>query len=517
VADLLVITSDNGAEIPSDTPATFTYKSIVTNPVIYADNGNHVVYNTASLFNKNNITLQAKGTISCNGKMLMKNMLPRTATSDLSNMANVNAIGNGGNAFDYRDKSIVFRLHINASDLKDATKDFTGVDGGTLGELTVSDTLPTGWEFKPFTENGKDYYKLYSGNGSTSTGFVTATDAVANSTGILRSTAPTGDTISFTFSSLTQPYVILVKAGPTDAVLKGYFDENKTTSNIRNNAVIKAGNTALASDYEAFSITGKILNKNFTATKDGNVDQYVTWSVDYTPCELEHTGENLHLEDTIPKGLDLRADSKGKIIVKDNIKAEKLTLNADGSYTGSNKFIELPETVLSYKSDTRILSFTMPDKKQAYRLTYITEITGEAGKLTNAVRLVGDKEYAPTEGKKEYEVSAASASASLTRSGWLMINKQNEKSTALAGAEFALYAEDGTTVIRQGVSKADGKLYLKIIPEGEYKLKETKAPTGYTPDTTVHTVKVEKQSDGKLQTTIDGTPGNEITLKNYKP
>ncbi|MEG0778717.1 MAG: SpaA isopeptide-forming pilin-related protein, partial [Oscillospiraceae bacterium] len=314
------------------------------------------------------------------------------------------------------------------------------------------------------------------------------------------------------------PYVILVKAGPTDAVLKGYFDENKTTSNIKNNAVIKAEKTALADDYEEFSITGKILNKNFTATKDGNgADQYVTWSVDYTPCELEHTGENLHLEDKIPEGLDLRADSKGKIIVKDNIKAEKLTLNADGSYTGSKNFIDLPKTVLSYNSDTRILSFTMPDKKQAYRLTYITEITGEAGKLTNAVRLVGDTVYAPTEGKKEYEVSTASASASLTRSGWLMINKQNEKSTALAGAEFTLYAEDGTTVIRQGVSKADGKLYLKIIPEGEYKLQETKAPTGYTPDTTVHTVKVEKQSDGKLQTTIDGTPGNEITLKNYKP
>ena len=80
-----------------------------------------------------------------------------------------------------------------------------------------------------------------------------------------------------------------------------------------------------------------------------------------------------------------------------------------------------------------------------------------------------------------YAISSADSLATMQRGGWLEITKTNGATAAtLPDAEFTLFSEDGSTAIRKAVSAANGKLTLRAIPAGQYILKETAAPLGYS-------------------------------------
>lgn len=74
--------------------------------------------------------------------------------------------------------------------------------------------------------------------------------------------------------------------------------------------------------------------------------------------------------------------------------------------------------------------------------------------------------------------------------------------TALAGAEFTLYKEDGTTqvsginITNPQTTDATGGVTFKNLPLGKYVVKETKAPKGYVVSTETQTVTI---SDETLQ------------------
>ncbi|MDT8715087.1 hypothetical protein IAI10_00135 [Clostridium sp. 19966] len=68
----------------------------------------------------------------------------------------------------------------------------------------------------------------------------------------------------------------------------------------------------------------------------------------------------------------------------------------------------------------------------------------------------------------------------------IVFSKLGEDGKALPGAEFTLYEEDGNTSVKDAegkdiiaVSDQQGKVTFKNIDYGNYKIKETKAPTGY--------------------------------------
>lgn len=72
--------------------------------------------------------------------------------------------------------------------------------------------------------------------------------------------------------------------------------------------------------------------------------------------------------------------------------------------------------------------------------------------------------------------------------------------TALAGAEFTLYGEDGTTevtgITNPRTTDATGGVTFKNLPLGKYVVKETKAPKGYVVSTDTQTITI---SDETLQ------------------
>ena len=111
----------------------------------------------------------------------------------------------------------------------------------------------------------------------------------------------------------------------------------------------------------------------------------------------------------------------------------------------------------------------------------------------------------------------------------------DDNNKLLKGAIFGLYKDaacttplmenlnDDTSTAFVAESGSDGKVHFAGIPLGTYYLKEIWAPEGYPIDSTVHTVVVYLDPEGrvKARTTIDGndveSPGVKITNKHPEP
>lgn len=82
-------------------------------------------------------------------------------------------------------------------------------------------------------------------------------------------------------------------------------------------------------------------------------------------------------------------------------------------------------------------------------------------------------------------------------------------------AKFALCSLEGV-VIREGITNAKGELYMKALPMGDFILKETEAPVGYTKTDKVFKIHVEKNGDGIPKTSIDGDVEEILTMQNFR-
>ena len=92
------------------------------------------------------------------------------------------------------------------------------------------------------------------------------------------------------------------------------------------------------------------------------------------------------------------------------------------------------------------------------------------------------------------------------------VNKKDEKGYILPGATFAIYKvnEDGSqTPMKKGlndwteVSGLDGKAIFDNIPEGNYVIKETKSPGGYSGDAREYKISVDGDANIKFKDRLD--------------
>ncbi|WP_018212678.1 Cna B-type domain-containing protein [Desulfitobacterium hafniense] len=514
VADLILVAKNGGTGIDvSSKSQTFTYTSLVTNPDIYArSKGSTAVSNTAVLYSGNTKINEATAQAACASTMLVKDMLTREDAADPA--GNKNTSGSAAaQGYNYRDHSVVFRLHVNANNIQNLTEDLTTVDGQSLGPVTLTDTLPEGWEFVNITEEPASPYLLYEGTAG-SGGKVTAGDS-PNGTDFLSADFSEEGKAEFTFTELTKPYVILLKARPTAATYQDYFSRNRDYTP-KNTAALSAANWPSGTEAEQqVTIKSQILSKTLAAGS-GTDQGVLTWTVDYKPNEIGRTGALI--KDTLPSGLDLRTDAAGRLDIEGNIEVKELTLKTDGAYDPGGSVGLVQGENIFYNTGTRLLQFEIPDPAKGYRLTYKTDVTGNPGEsLSNTVELSSDS-AAQRGVAKHYSVSEADATATMERSGWIEITKKAADTGALlSGVGFTLFAADGETVIRRGSTGADGKLTLRGLSPGFYQLKETTPPVGFDPIDKVYSVVVEKNGD-QVTTTIDGQTGSnshKITIGNY--
>ncbi len=479
---------------------SYTFKTQITNPDIYAGNRSINVYNTASLFSGNEKLNAATGRVTYTSRILSKSLINFNYQDNLSQgLSHVTTDATKG--FNYLDKSIVYYLDVNRNAM-----DLTNMldsSGTSLGNISVSDILPEGWTFIPVVDG--QMYQLYEVDSSNNYTLVNDLSFVTSDF-----TNQLGQA-TFDFSQLDKHYVILVKATADEDTLKEYFEGTETTT-ITNNLTLTATNHVFSPTVtvsQNVQIVSDVLSKDYNLQQAGELE----WIVDYKTYNLDLKG--IKIEDTLPQGIELKKDSNGSLVIDDNIAAYKLILNADGSYSLGDQIVLVEGENVLYNSTDRTLTFMIEDSTCSYRFTYKTDITGDAGTISNSVKLYSDSEL-EVDTQKAYSITQQDEYASFQKSGWVEVTKVNQDNSPLAGVEFTLYTTDGT-ILRQGSTDSNGKIRFKVLPTGDYTLKETSTISGYSVEDIAHTVSVVKDGDATVAY-IDGKTGansNLLTVKNY--
>ena len=276
IADLLLVTENNDGGIDvTGGDRVFTFNSVVTNPSIYAANGNTTVRNNASLFSANVELNERQASVSANSSMTSKNMLTAANAADVHTNRNT-ADATSATAFNYVDKSVVFRLYVNRNDISNLTNDLTTDVTKSFGNITVTDTLPAGWEFIEIA-SGKNFL-IYEGDRAVN-GTITAQETEISGTlaGFTSDFTEAGKA-TFAFTTMDHPYVIYVKARPTTGTQTNYFSSNLVT-NVTNTLNFKSANWAGHNTTSAVQVTSQIVDKTYTTSNPLN--GLLSWKIDY--------------------------------------------------------------------------------------------------------------------------------------------------------------------------------------------------------------------------------------------
>lgn len=485
VADLLIVKSKSEEGLNQ---TNFTFNSILVNPEQIADNSYAYIYNTANLFTNDKPLSSSRSSVYYDSNVLAKEIIERG--SDVGSVGGANQYSNDPTkGFDYEDKSVVFRLVVNADGVDLSNTELAS--GEKLGQVTIKDQLPEGWEFTDISE-GKSFL-VYEGIADGNT-------VIANDGPVELSTleAKVGESeAEFNFNELSKPYVILVKAKLTDEKVEEYFNTNGSYYPVNKVNISFANSPVTAEETQEVYIESKILGKTVNLEEAG----VLNWELNYVPHH-SNLAENLKLVDTLPEGIELRTDSSGKLDLQ-SISITEMSVKQDGSLEEVSNIDSISDYV-DYNSTTRELTFTPISKDKVYKFNYITDITGGPGlTVSNKVSLQG-MENLSVEDETSYTVSNLDSSATLKRAGWFKVNKiDGYDNSPLSDAEFTIYATDKTTVIRKGLTNSNGELFFRGLVKGEYILKETKAPEGYDLIDKEHTIKVIENEDGMV-IEIDG-------------
>ena len=331
VADLLQISG-----LSNSVENKFEFDTLVLNPDIYAGNKTTSVDNTATLFSDTTYLNRDTASVDYESNLISKEMLKREAMADPAAGVNDKITDTTTLGFDYKEKAVIFRLSINADSLD--LSNFVNADGDKLGYVTVTDKLPDGWVFADIA-TGFEYF-IFEGTANPD-GTVSAKSTTPDNGSVAGlSTSFVGETATFKFNNLDKPYVVLLKAKPTDETAAKYFDSNSPTTET-NTMYLNAENwepgVSISQDVK---IESTLLEKTLKAPKNGQL----LWTVDYKPYDLPQTGT--WIEDKLPAGIELRTDSNGALLISGNITANEMTLNANGSYTlGDEVVLELNSNI----------------------------------------------------------------------------------------------------------------------------------------------------------------------------
>ncbi|WP_164827630.1 DUF7601 domain-containing protein [Paenibacillus ehimensis] len=496
VADLLRVTGYN-----TDAPASFTFNSLMTQWQHFAGNSSTTHSNQASLFEGTNRTRDSNRPYhQINGGMLAKEMLYASKPAGTSvNPANVNHyIRNDANeahtlaAYDQVTKTVTFRLSVNMNGLK--TEEMAK-DGGNhvASDIKLVDTLPEGWEFVPYSEG--QAFAIYKGTRADYGATVSAATLISDPSDLVSFSAA-GNIGTFSFTKLESPYVVLVKARPTEAALRQYFETGEAKHEMTNTAELKI---TWGDEPSTVTATRKVivpmqsLGKSVTKPNPGVLE----WTVNYTPpFEVK---DGVYLQDTLGQGLALRKDESGNLSLRrPDMAVYRAKLTPSGELTRDGDALNLYDPNSEIKVETVTeggatrLIFRIANPNQLYQIVYQTEVTEvpSGGKVGNEIKLMGDDTLKNIGAKSEHAVDNSDVGGSAETQGKLDLVKVDPKGKPLGGVIFTLYEPDGITEVTKGTTGSDGKLSL-FAKAGLYVLKQTYIdPITYLPTTTVYQVRV---------------------------
>ncbi|MET3852420.1 carboxypeptidase regulatory-like domain-containing protein [Paenibacillus sp. OAE614] len=498
VADLIKATGY------TDKAASFSFRALETNPdVLFRQNieTGKTIWNRSLLFDGESVKA-AQNSVNLHLRMLNKDMLfaskPLKAdgTPENVNPNNVSSyIRNDSNeawtisAYDRTTKTVTFRLGVN---MPGYNTEEMSKDGGNrvISNIKLVDTLPEGWEFVPFSE-GKDFelWKGYSDNGS-GTEYGVKNDAKTliepGTSAHVVSFSHNGNEGTFTFSKLESPYVILVKARPSNAALEKYLEEYATNGTDKQVLYNKAdlhmtwgGVEKVLTEQRKVIVPIQTLGKTVTKPVPGVLE----WTVNYTPPFNMEQGA--YLQDTLGAGMNLRYEENGKLVLTaPSMAVYPAKLTASGALEREGASLDLSDPNCEVQVEaapgeggTTVLIFKMNNPNKLYQFVYQTEVDpskAKAGdKMGNEVKLMGDDKLKSVSAKSESTLDSSDVAGSSSSNALLPLKKVDPNNNPLKGVEFTLYKKDDGTQIAKGTTDSGGKLNMLFPDPGYYELKET--------------------------------------------
>ncbi|MGG4357151.1 DUF7601 domain-containing protein, partial [Paenibacillus lautus] len=530
VADLIKVTGY------TDQPASFSFRSVVTNPDILFRQDINVSKgqsNRALLFDGGTVKT-ADGGNNLHVHMLNKDMLfaskPLKADGTPENVTPNNVgsyIRNDSNeawtisAYDRTTKTVTFRLGVN---MPGYNTEEMAKDGGSriISNIKLVDTLPEGWEFVPFSE-GKDFelWKGYSDNGS-GTEYGIRNDARTiiepGTNAHVVNFSHSGNVGTFTFSKLESPYVILVKARPSNEALEKYLEEYTVKGTSKQVLYNKAdlhmtwgGEEKVVTEQRKIIVPIQTLGKSVTKPVPGVLE----WTVNYTPPFNMEQG--VFLQDTIGANMNLRYEENGKLVLTSPSMAvylAKLTVSGALEREGSALDLSDPNAEVQVEAapgagGTTVLKFKMNDPNKFYQFVYQTEVDpskAKAGdKMGNEVKLEGDNKLKSISATSESTLDSSDVAGSSSSNALLPLKKVDPDGKTLQGVQFTLYKKSDGTEAAKGTTDSGGKLNLLFPDPGYYELKETYIDTNtWLPTTRIY------------QVYVGNTPGKPIWVDGVK-
>ncbi|KAA0774478.1 LPXTG cell wall anchor domain-containing protein [Bacillus sp. AR2-1] len=246
-----------------------------------------------------------------------------------------------------------------------------------------------------------------------------------------------------------------------------------------NYADLKDGSETIASIHGAFKITNG--GSGVTKTAKQN-DKYIDWSVSINASQS-----------TIENAVVTDEPTDNQMLDEKSFHLYPTTVAVDGTLTKdtANELKEGTDYKLKVTTDndTGKQQFKVEflhTIDQAYILEYRSLINADHNeRVSNKATITGHRlTLTKVEDVKFVEVKVSSGSGGGSASkgrGSLQIIKVDDKdqTVPLAGAEFTLYDQTGTTAIRPITTGDDGVAKFNNLRRDKYMIKETKAPKGY--------------------------------------
>ncbi len=531
VADLIKVTGY------TDKAASFSFRSLETKPdILFRQdiNAGKTSWNRALLFDGETVKTAAENAVNLHLRMLNKDMLfaskPLKADGTLENVNpnNVNNyIRNDSNeawtisGYDRTTKTVTFRLGVN---MPGYNTEEMAKDGGSrvISNIKLVDTLPEGWEFVPFSESKDvELWKGYSDNGG-GTEYGVRNDARTiiepGTNAHVVNFSHNGNVGTFTFSKLESPYVILVKARPSNVALGKYLEEYTTNGTTKQVLYNKAdlhmtwgGEEKVLTEQRKIIVPIQTLGKSVTKPVPGVLE----WTVNYTPPFNMKQG--VYLQDTLGAGMNLRYEENGKLVLTaPSMAVYRAKLTASGALEREGAALDLSDPNAEVQVEaapgaggTTVLKFKMNDPNKFYQFVYQTEVDSskaKAGdKMGNEVKLEGDDNLKSVSARSESTLDSSDVAGSSSSNALLPLKKVDPNGNPLKGVEFTLYKKDDGTQIAKGTTDSGGKLNLLFPDPGYYELKETYIDTTtWLPTTRIY------------QVYVGNTPGKPIWVDGVK-
>ncbi|WP_249931054.1 DUF7601 domain-containing protein, partial [Paenibacillus polymyxa] len=535
VADLIKVTGYKG-----DVPGSVSFESVTTNPdnLFRQDNAGNTWSNRGLLFDGDDYVSRAEANTSNLVRMLNKEMLYANTTG-LEGVAadwNRNYSGQWSDSiwkrtpvasdpnwymdnsrpdnyilagYDRKDRTVTFRLAVN---MPGFNTEEMAKDGGTrvASDIKLVDVLPEGWEFVDYAPG--EAYRLYKGGTGYRTDGKGGSGRYAQAVSVIAPGTPQhvvsfikdGNEGTFTFSKLESPYVILVKARPTNAALANYKLGNNNAGENQAMFSMKWGDKPYSAT-EAHRIIVPVQSLSKTVQKP--VSGVQEWTVNYTPPFEMKPG--VYLLDTLAKGLKLRQNAEGGLSLEpSDIAVYPGKLKPDGTLERNGGPLNLadPNSEVKVTAGTdpatggSTLRFDFVDPNKFYQIVYQTESQGmQPGTAGNSIKLMGDDSLPPIGAQSSIMLDANDVAGSANENGLLFLKKVGpDGTTPLKDVKFQLLNPDGTpardkenNVMAEKTTGTDGKTNFIIQVPGDYLLKQTYIDLlTYLPTTTIYRVRV---------------------------